>query len=191
MRRSLPQKMQEAARSAVPFSGICFRNVAQRFATRHSILSTDGSLLAGGRYNFRGTYPVLYLACDIHTCVEETTKSFAQSGSAVSQALPRTIVGVEVSLSDVLDLTDPAVRRRLDITRVSLTHTDWVTSQDVYGLEALTQKVGRLARDAGFEAILAPSAALPRTGKNLAILPDQLLSSSRIQVVNRDRLPAV
>ncbi len=57
MRRSLPQKMQEALRRAAPFSGICFRNVAQRFATRQTILSTDGSLLSGGCYNFRGTYP--------------------------------------------------------------------------------------------------------------------------------------
>lgn len=188
MRRTLPEKMQEAARLAVPFSGVCFRNVAQRFATRRDVLSTQGSVLSGGRYNFHGTYPVLYLSCDIHTCVEETTKSFTQAGTSVAQALPRTIVGVEVRLTRVLDLTDPAVLRLLGITRLRLIRTDWVTSQDVDGREAFTQNIGRLARDAGLEAILAPSAALPRTGQNLCIFSDQLLPSSLLRAINAERL---
>jgi len=58
-----------------------------------------GSVLSGGRYNFHGTYPTFYLSCDIHTCVEETTRSFAQAGTAVAQALPRTIIGVEIHLA--------------------------------------------------------------------------------------------
>ncbi len=123
MRRTLPDKMQEAARLAVPFSGVCFRNVAQRFATRRDVLSTQGSVLSGGRYNFHGTYPVLYLSGDIHTCVEETTKSFTQAGASVAQALPRTIIGVEAHLTRVLDLTDPFVLRLLGITRLRLIRT--------------------------------------------------------------------
>lgn len=147
MRRTLPERMQEAARLVTPFSGICFRNVAQRFATRRDVLSAQGSVLSGGRYNFHRTYPVLYLSGDIHTCVEETTKSFQQAGASVAQALPRTIVGVEVRLARVLDLTDPAVLRLLGITRLRLIRTDWITSQDIDDREAFTQKVGRLARD--------------------------------------------
>lgn len=188
MRRTLPQKMQESALRAVPYAGVCFRNVAQRFATEQDILSAQGSVLSGGRYNFQGTYPILYLACDIHTCVEETARSFRQEGASVAQALPRTIIGVETRLSHVLDLTDPTVLHSLRVTRISLTRTDWVTSQDVHQREAFTQKMGRLARDAGFEAVLAPSAALPRTGKNLCIFPDRLLATSLLRAINRDRL---
>ena len=191
MRRTLAEKMRDAASLAVPFSGICFRNVAQRYATRRDILSTQGSQFSGGRYNFHATFPVLYLSCDIHTCVEETTKSFQQAGASVAQALPRTIIGVEVRLTSVLDLTDSAVLRLLGITRLRLIHTDWVTSQDVDGREAFTQALGRLARDTGIEAILVPSAALPRTGKNLCVFSDQLLSLSLLRAINTHRLPTV
>ena len=183
--------MQEAARLAAPFSGVCFRNVAQRFATRRDVPSAQGSVLSGGRYNFRATYPVLYLSCDIHTCVEEATKSFTQAGASVAQALPRTIIGVEVHLARVLDLTDLSVLRLLGITRLRLIRTDWVTSQDIDGREAVTQKIGRLARDAGLEAVLAPSAALPRTGKNLCVFTDQLLPISLLRAINVRRLRAV
>lgn len=191
MRRTLPEKMQQAVRLSVPFSGVCFRNVAQRFATQRDVLSALGSQLSGGRYNFHGTFPILYLSCDIHTCVEETTKSFQQAGTSVAQALPRTIVGVEVRLTNVLDLTDPAVVRLLSITRLRLIRTDWVTSQDVDGEEAFTQTIGRLAHDAGVEAVLAPSAAVPRTGKNLCIFSDHLLPNSLLRAINAHYLPPV
>ena len=191
MRRTPLVKMQEASRLAAPFSGVCFRNVAQHFATRRDVLSTQGSVLSGGRYNFHGTYPTLYLSCDIHTCVEETTKSFTQAGTAVAQALPRTIIGVEIHLARVLDLTAPPVLRLLGVTRLRLIRTDWVTSQDVNGREAFTQEIGRLAREAGMEAVITPSAALPRTGRNLCIFPDQLLAGSLLRAINVRSLHAV
>ena len=191
MHRALPQKLQDAVLSAIPFSGICFRNVAQQFATQQTILSAKGSLLAGGRFNFRGAFPVLYLSCDLHTCLEETTQAFRQSGSTVAQALPRTVVGIEVGLNRVLDLTAPMQRRRLGVTKASLTGADWVMTQDAENREALTQELGRLARNAGFEALLVPSAALPRTGKNLVIFSEQLLPHSYCHIVNKDRLPLI
>lgn len=191
MRRTLPEKMQQAARLSAPFSGVCFRNVTQRFATQRDVLSAQGSRLSGERYNFHNTYPVLYLSCDTHTCMEETTKSFQQAGASVAQALPRTIVGVEVSLTNVLDLTDTGLLRLLGITRLRLVRTDWVTSQDIDGREAFTQKIGRLAHDAGVEAVLVPSSAVPRTGKNLCIFPDQLLPNSLLRAINAHYLPPV
>ncbi|MBV9852223.1 MAG: RES family NAD+ phosphorylase [Armatimonadetes bacterium] len=187
MRRSLAQKIQDAVTDAIPFAGICFRNVSQQFANRHDILSARGSAIAGGRFNFRGTFEVLYLSCDVHTCLEETTKAFQRDGFDVAKTLPRTIIGVEVAVSRVLDLTDPTVRRRLGITRASLTGTDWLYDQEVLGREAVTQEAGRLAREAGFEAILTPS-AVSRIGRNLDVFPDRLLSGSLCWVVNAERL---
>ena len=191
MRRSLPTRLLDALPLIRPFVGICFRNVAQQYATQRDILSAQGGQFSGGRYNFRGSYPVLYLSCDIHTCVEETSKSFQQAGASVAQALPRTIVGVEVRLARVLDLTDPVVLSVLGITRLRLIRTDWLTCQENEEREAFTQTVGRLARETGVEAILTPSAALPRTGKNLCIFSDQLLPTSRLRAINGQRLPAV
>ena len=191
MRRSLPVRLLDALPPCRPFVGICFRNVAQQYATQRDILSAQGSQYSGGRYNFHGTYPVLYLSCDIHTCVEETSKSYQQAGASVAQALPRTIVGVEARLTSVLDLTDPAVLRLIGITRLRLIRTDWITSQESEAREAFTQTLGRLARDTGVEAILTPSAALPRTGKNLCIFSDQLLPTSHLRAINRQQLSVV
>lgn len=121
MPHSLLQKMQDAMGRVVPFSGTCFRSVSQRFATRQQVLSAKGSLMVGGRFNFIGKFEVLYLSCDSHTCLEETTKSIQRPASEVAQVLPRTIIGIQVKLSRVLDLTDANVRRSLGITKQVLT----------------------------------------------------------------------
>lgn len=109
--RNFSQRVQDAISVAVPFSGICFRNVSQRFANQQEILSARGSLIGGGRFNFKGLFEVLYLFCDVHTCLEETTKSLQRAGRDVARALPRTIVGVDVTSSQVLNLTDPVIRK--------------------------------------------------------------------------------
>lgn len=44
------------------------------------IISGKGSITYGGRFNFIGKFEVLYLSCDIHTSIEETTKSQLHSG---------------------------------------------------------------------------------------------------------------
>jgi RES domain-containing protein len=142
--------------------------------------------MVGGRFNFIGTFEVLYLSCDPHTCLEETTKSIQRPAHEVAQALPRTLVGIEVRLSRVLDLTDASVRRRLGIRKKDLTAPNWEKSQNVHKQEALTQQIGRLAREVGFEAILVPSSMT--RGKNLDIFPDRLLTRSRLRVVNRQNL---
>jgi len=60
-------------------------------------------------------------------------------------------------------------------------------TQNVDTSEAFTQQLGRLARDAGFEAILVPSAVT--RGKNLDVFPDRLLPGSSLKIINRSRLP--
>jgi hypothetical protein len=62
----------------------------------------------------------------------------------------------------------------------------WVLQER--GQEALTQALGRSARDQGFAALLAPSAAQPG-GTNVVIYPDRLIAGSKLAVVNADRLP--
>ena len=181
---TLAQRVRKVLPLAVPFEGVCFRNVRPGFATPQQILSAEGSFRYGGRYNFRNTLTVLYLSCDIHTCLEETTRSLRVSGLEVAEALPRTVIGIQVRLSRVLDLTNPRIRHRLGVIKRELVETDWEFIQNVLGEESLTQQLGRFARDAGLEALLVPSAALPRTGKNLDIFPDRLLPTSSLHVVN-------
>lgn len=45
----------------------------------------------------------------------------------------------------------------------------------------LTQELGRLAREAGFEALLVPSAATP--GTNLVLFPDRLDPASSVHLL--------
>lgn len=79
------------------------------------------------------------------------------------------VLGVfEVTLSRVCDLTDPEVRSWLGLQAEDLVQDDW----------SITQEVATAVRDAGFEAILAPSAAGPYV--NLIIFKDRLLPNSRV-----------
>jgi RES domain-containing protein len=184
--RTLPQKLREALDWAEPFSGVCYRNVPQRFANTQDILSAKGSLFAGGRYNFRGAFEVLYLSCDPRHSLEESLKSLQSSGFEIANTLPRTVVAVEVKLQGVLNLTRMITRWKLGITRKELVTQGWERMQNVYGMEAFTQQVGRFAREVGFEAILAPSAAT--SGKNLDVFPDRLTSGSFLKVINLEQL---
>jgi len=187
MQRALPEKMRDALQWAEPFSGVCFRNVTLKFANFRDILSAKGSFLAGRRFNFKGAFEVLYLSCDLHTCLEKTTSSLQRDGFETAITLPRLVIGIEVNLQRMLNLTDGTLRRRLGITSRMLTAPNWVKAQNVDNKEAFTQQLGRLAREAGFEAILVPSSVT--RGKNLDIFPDRLLPGSSLKIINRHLLP--
>lgn len=178
----LEQRIRQLLSHAIEFEGICFRNVSQRFANRQDILLAKGSKITGGRFNFKGTFEVLYLSCDVHTCIEETTHAARSSGFDVAKMLPRTTVGVKVRLSRVLDFTRIGILRQIGISKSVLAGTDWERIQNVENKEAVTQSIGRFAKQVGFEAILVPSAVW--RGKNLDIFPDNVLPSSEIHVTN-------
>jgi len=183
----LQEKIQKALLWAEPFANVCYRNVSLQYANRIDIISAQGSINAGGRFNFKGAFDVLYLSCDLHTCLEETTKSLQRPGLEIAMLLPCVVIGIEVKLRRILDLTNDVTRRKLGITKNSLIATDWEKSQNIFHQEAFTQQLGRLARDAGFEAILVPSAVM--RSKNLDVFPDRLLPGSSLKIINRSRLP--
>lgn len=174
---------QKVAHHGISYHGVCYRNVWLGFANQKEILSADGSLIKGGRYNHFGAYRVLYLACDAQTCHAEMVGSNPQVDPNI---FPRVIIALEVRLSNILDLTDGDILNELSINQSILTETDWKAAQQA-GHEALTQIIGRLAKETCFEAIITPSAACP-DGKNLCVFPDKT-SPSSLQVVNFDQLP--
>lgn len=76
----------------------------------------------------------------------------------------------------MLDLTDPKVFSEIGVELESLIHpTDY----------HLTRQIALLAREAGFEAILAPSSTGP--GQILAIFSDRLLYESKVEIVKRKK----
>ena len=175
---TLSHQIKLALPFAKPFKGICYRNVGPKYYASGA-LSTEGSKRVGGRFNPKGL-GLLYLSCDLHTCIEETTKSLSQTADAVATALPRLFFAVEVKLSRVLDLTDETVRQSLGVTEAQLTAKDWSEIQSS-GQEALTQSIGWLAQAAGFEGLLVPSAVFQ--GKNLNIFIDDLIPPAYVKML--------
>lgn len=137
--------------------------------------AANGSFIHGGRFNQIGQFRVLYLSLDRETCLAESDK-YAQTGELELKGIPPhpiTVFPCKVKLSSVLDLTDANVRKKLQIDEQTLCHTDWETLQNYYEIMAATQRIGKLAKDFGFAALLTPSAAKPG-GVNLNIFIDNI-----------------
>lgn len=136
-----------------------YRLIALKY--REEIASDHGAFLGGGRYNPPEQFGALYLGESPEACRAEVARRRAPKAPMVLGVL-------EVTLTRVCDLTDPEIRNRLGLQNDELIQDDW----------SLTQEVATAVRDAGFEAILAPSAAGPHV--NLIIFKDRLLPESRV-----------
>ncbi len=133
-------------------------------------LSLEGSLMLGGRYNPPYQFGAIYCGWNEETCWAEIEKRLE---GPVKRARFN-VIPIRVHLNKVLDLTDPTVLSELKVERQDLTHpTDYT----------LTRRIANMAREAGFEAILAPSSASP--GTIIAIFSDRLDTRSKLAVVKR------
>jgi len=90
-----------------------------------------------------------------------------------------------ITTGHALDLTDPVVRPRPGVT-LDQFKLPWRPVQHA-GQEAVTQAIGRLARERGLQGLLAPSAARPRA-KNLVLFRD-LVEPREMVAVNEDQYP--
>lgn len=133
---------------------------------RDRAVSTEGSELYGGRYNQKSAFGALYCGDTPALCRAEVRK--ATAGRRLG---PFMLATIRVELRRVLDLTDHAVLVRLGLRPDDLVGPNW----------APTQELGRRAREAGFEALLVPSAAAP--GANLVLFPDRLGPASAIELL--------
>jgi RES domain-containing protein len=103
-------------------------------------------------------------------------------------SFPLVLIALDVDLNPVLDLSSGRLRKTLGVSRKRMLAETWWSVQD-RGEEALTQAIGRLARERGVVAMLAPSAA-HNAATNMVIFPDNLHTTDRLVIVNADRLPA-
>jgi hypothetical protein len=101
--------------------------------------------------------------------------------------MPRVTVSVRVRLVRVLDLTDGPTRSALRVSARRMLDKPWREEQAA-GREALTQAIGRLAHELGWEGLLVPSAARKR-GVNIILFPDNFARGSTFEIVNVGELP--
>jgi RES domain-containing protein len=173
---------------AARLTGVHYRVASVRRANPDDLVAGIGSLLTGGRWTPPGAFRAVYASRDEVTALDEARQQNLRLGVPTWMALPLVVTALELDLEPVLDLTDGRVRRALRVSGARMLSEPWWTLQD-RGEEALTQAIGRLARDQGFVGLLAPSAAR-REGTNAVVFPDRLGVAHRLSIVNPDRLPS-
>lgn len=117
--------------------------------TRHPLTSCADPARGPGRYHRRGDPGVWYASNQEQAAWAELFRHFADNGIDLFE-LRRRVGRVSVDL-EVLDLTSRVVRGHLGIDEGDLLTDDY----------SVTQELAAAARDAGFDAVLAPAAALP------------------------------
>ncbi len=116
---------------------------------RHPLTSCADPARGPGRYHRTGEPGAWYASSQEQAAWAELFRHFVDDG--VDPFEVRRRVGRVYVALDVLDLTDTAVRAHLGVDESDLIGDDYST----------TQAIATAARDAGFDAVLAPAAALP------------------------------
>lgn len=125
------------------------------------LLDPYSESMRGGRVNPPGSFPVLYAVSDDDGCRPMVPGSDGEE--------PETVIAVfSVTLSRVLDLFDPMIRRRLGISVRDLAGGDEST---------ISQAIGIAAYNEGFEAVIYPRPLNPRC-RNMAIFSDRITSNN-------------
>jgi RES domain-containing protein len=183
----LRKALERSAALAVSWSGVGYRSMSPRYATRDDLLTGIGSMRTGACWNPPNSFPTVYLSLDPHTALDEVLAHFHYYRIPLESAMPRVLAAIRVRLIKVLDLTDGQTRSLLRVSERRMLNEPWRQEQ-LTGREALTQALGRLGHDLGWEGFLAPSAAR-RAGVNLVIFPTNLSASSSLEIVNAGDLP--
>jgi RES domain-containing protein len=159
-----------------------FRFQTVDFPRSKDVLSGEGARWRGGRWNAPGL-ATLYGSTTDTTALEECKAHDRYYG--VETKSPRLLVAIEAKLVRVLDLTDPDVRRAMDLTLAELAAEDWRKLQAA-GKESFTQAIGRAVAASGGSGLLSRSATVPR-GVNVAIFPG-VCAGDHLEVVEGRKL---
>jgi hypothetical protein len=118
-------------------------------STRHRLVSCTDPARGPGRYHRGGASSVWYASNREQAAWAELFRHFLDEGVDPFE-IRRRVGRVSVNLQ-VLDLTDKETRAHLNVDEAALVSDNYAT----------TQAIAAAARAAGFDAVLAPAAALP------------------------------
>lgn len=164
------------------WSGIFFRFQTLEYPAAKDILSGRGAAIHGGRWNLPGIH-ALYGSTTDSTALEECKANDRYYGLVTKS--PRLVVAVECRLQRMLDLTKPALRRKLGFTLAELAAEDWRRLL-TKGRESLSMVIGRSIVEAGGSGLIAPSAAVKR-GVNIVVFPGAC-RGDQLHVVESEKL---
>jgi RES domain-containing protein len=177
LRRRLRTALVELLPHATAWSGACYRCAAPQWCAAKRFFDGAGARSTGGRWNPVGLRAA-YASTKPEAALAESLASARRAGIADQDALPLVVGWGEVRLQRVLDLRSKRVRRRLKCTTSELLDPDWqALASD--GAPALSQSIGAVAAEVGYEALLAPSAAVRGT-VTLVVFPGTRLAGSRL-----------
>ena len=165
-----------------------YRSASPRYSNKNDILTGFGSRITGARWNPPRGFPTVYASLDPHTALDEVLAHFRHFSIPIESAMPRVMVSIRVRLTHVLDLTKGQTRSILRVSWRRMVNEPWREEQGA-GREAVTQALGRLACELGWEALIVPSAAR-KEGVNLILYPDKLNHDSTIEIINAEELPS-
>ena len=172
---------------ASSFKGPLYRACTPVYANQRDLLTGAGAHKYGGRWNAPGRFPLVYLSQTVEGAIAETLGLSGRYGFDPAAHLPLTLVAIDATLANVLDLTNVHVRQAFRVTIKAMTDCPWKREND-HGREAFTQALARVASDAGLEGIIVPS-AVQRTIRNLNVFPANLAKKSKLEICRADKLP--
>ena len=173
---------------SISFKGVVYRACSPEYANTRDLLSGEGALKSGGRWNAPGSFPVVYLAQNIEGAIAESLGVADRYGFDPATRLPMTLVAIDAALERVLDLSDAAVRKALDVTISQMNGCSWRADNGA-AIEALTQAIGRAAHEAGLQGILVPS-SVKRTFRNINVFPENIGRTGALRIRRADKLPS-
>ena len=168
---------------ARPLSGVWYRCVETSFA--HEIISGEGARTHGARWNPVGSFRTVYLSDTPESALQEYLARARRMKWPDHQSLPMVMAGVEVNVRRILNLQEPEVAAVMEpLLKAERQHWRSIQSR----CEAVSQAVGRAARETGLQGLLAPSQQV-KAGLNLVLFPDKLgrpdkLSAPKLKVLD-------
>lgn len=133
-----------------------------------------GAALNGARFTPKGGFSSLYLATDPVTALHEVVSVFTPPRGPVFtlRTSPWVVITVEGVLSNIIDLTDFGIQRKLKTSMAELTG-DWAYTQSTVG-RAPTQVLGQAAFDSGILGFQYKSARNIGGGDAVVVFTDHL-----------------
>jgi len=112
----LRQELDSLRSQAQPWKGLVYRFVEPAWAGPADLVSGMGAKQAGARWNPPDVCCVVYGALNPEAPLKETMAYCSRFNLPLARNLPRQLAAIQVELDLVLNLTDAAVLRALQVT---------------------------------------------------------------------------